>query len=298
MQKRGLIRFFSIILCIVAVLIILPTLFTTNLRVSTSKSGVETLINKVITTDVITEDGAGETTITNQLTDIIHQQIISNYPELDAVSKEQISDYIHKSTFKSFFAEKCSSIVSDLYKGEPTTKITDEDIAALIDDNKWILEENNIEFPEEFKDEIITYIAKSEVVKTINESILQNTIAEHEAWKTVKNLTSITTIVISFVVVLLIFAGIFFINFKTPQSTLLYVGCTTVVTGVTYLIIWAAARFLPQVLNIAVGSMQYVFVTVNHILNTGMIISIIFIVLAVAMFVIYGILQKKKKVNL
>lgn len=297
MEKKGLKRFFSIVLCIAAFLIILPTIFSTNLRTSTSKGGVEQLIDKVITTDVTADNGEVKTTITAQLTDIIHEQIISNYPELDEVSKEQISDYIHKSTFKSFFAEKCSSIVNDLYKGEATTEITEEDIVSLIDDNKWILEENNIEFPEEFTNEVVTYISKSEIVETINKQILQTTIVENKAWKTVKNVTSILTIVISFVVALLLFAGIFFINIKRPQSTLLYAGWTILITGIVYLIIWSAVRFLPTVLNIAAGSMQYIFVVVNHILNTGMIISIIFVVLAVAMFVVYGVLKKKTKTN-
>ncbi len=297
MEKRGLKRFFSIVLCIAAFLIILPTIFTTNLRVSTSKGGVEQLIDKVITTDITAEDGEGKTTITDQLTEIIHKQIISNYPELDSVTKEQISDYIHKSTFKSFFAEKCSSIVSDLYKDEATTKITEEDIVSLIEDNKWILEENNIDFPEEFTNEVVAYIAKSEIVETINKHILQTTIVENKAWQLVKNVTSILTIVISFVVALLLFAGIFSINIKRPQSTLLYVGWTTLITGITYLLIWSAAKFLPSVLNIVAGAMQYIFVVVNHVLNTGMIISIVFIVLSVAMFIVYGVLKKTKKAD-
>ncbi len=290
-SSKAIKRLSSILLCFIAFWLIFATVFTSNVRFATSKNGMENLIKKIVFTSVSPEN---DNEASESLADSIHKEIIKS-PELQSVTKEQVEKYIKKSTFMPFFAEKMSGIVGDLYSGENSVKITEDELAELIDENKWILEENDIEVPENFSKEIAAVIIETDTIKSFNENGLQESVGNLEFMGIVKTVTSIPVLLSATAACLLIFGLIWLINRKRPISMLLYGGWTLITSGAFYLSVWALIKFLPKAFNLSVGIAQYVFTAINHVLNSGMIISVIFVVLSIAMFTVYAILKRKLK---
>ena len=111
------------------------------------------------------------------------------YSELDkqsegglAISLEELNELFDQSTIKDYVADKTASMVSDYYLGEVTTTFESEEIGALLEENKELIEVLIGEpLPEELTQEIVAWVDNSDLVRQIEKEGLSGIVEELDA---------------------------------------------------------------------------------------------------------------------
>lgn len=136
-----------------------------------------------------------------------------------AEKQEVISDFMAESGFNDLIANVMAEGMDAIMSGEEKSLLTNEDIMNFVEENEALIEETfEVEITEEMKSEIEQKVEEAEVEKVFTTKIITETIYETEdnpiaiALKSIKAFFSIKTIIIGYVIALLMWVGIFFLN--------------------------------------------------------------------------------------
>lgn len=107
--------------------------------------------------------------LTDELLDFVYEAVQAEMGVQLPVTREELNDLIEQSTAKDYLAEKAAGLVSDFVRGESTTSIEPEEIRQLIEENQELIEKVTGEpLPQEYKDQIVTWVEENETVQQLN----------------------------------------------------------------------------------------------------------------------------------
>lgn len=153
----GLVAF---VLCVVMFAVTIAGALVVDLRVMTSAGGIREILTQLILPGgsaqsseqisvgpVLTAaSGAGTASdqsggLTGPLVDWAYDVIQDQFAEELPITKDQLTDFLEKSTAKDFISDKVAGVVEDFYNGTSNTTITREEVVQLLEDNKQLIEE-------------------------------------------------------------------------------------------------------------------------------------------------------------
>lgn len=159
-----LLELVAIVLCVALFAVTIAGALIVDLRVMTSQGGFEKILTQLIapTGSVQAVPQPGVTLLSapdqsqdaaNFVTDMIYDMLQENFGQEVPVTKDQISEFIDKSTVTEFIAEKMSGAVNDFLNETSDTTITKDEIMDLVRDNSALLKES---FDIEITDDMMT----------------------------------------------------------------------------------------------------------------------------------------------
>lgn len=153
--------------------------------------------------------------------------------------QEVISDFMAESGFNDLIANVMAEGMDAIMSGEEKALLTNEDIMNFVEENEALIEETfEVEITEEMKGEIEQKVEEAEVEKVFTTKIITETIYETEdnpiavALKSIRVFFSIKTIIIGYVIALLMWVGIFFLNKAQFWFAGFYLAIPAMVIGV------------------------------------------------------------------
>lgn len=156
-----------------------------------------------------------------------------------AEKQEVISEFMAESGFNDLIADVMAEGMDAIMSGEEKSLLTNEDIMKFVEDNETLIEDTfEIDITEEMKGEIEQKVEEAEVEKMFTTKTITETIYETEdnpiavALKTVRAFFSIKTIIIGYVIALLMWVGIFFLNKAQFWFAGFYLAIPSMVIGV------------------------------------------------------------------
>ena len=188
---RIVFAFLSVLLCIALFATTLVTIAVTDLKVVTSRDGLQTIITeaffpksasvrvipKLTGGNAVGGFGAlgslgGEEMDQNMLVDALYDMLAEQAGGELPVSKEEVSELLEESSIPEFISDKAAGIISDVIMGESTTTITKEEVIELIEENADLIEEKlDITIEQEHIDAIGGWIEESEVLENVQQEI-------------------------------------------------------------------------------------------------------------------------------
>ena len=186
---RILLAFLSVLLCVALFATTLVTILVTDLKVVTSKDGLETIITQALfpksSSSRVIPKLAGGSAVSGfgalgslegmdqgLLVDALYGMMEEQFGDELPISKDAVAELLEESTIPEFISDKAASIISDVITGENTTTITKDEVIQLIEDNADLIEEKlNITIEQEHIDAIGGWIEESEVLDNVQESI-------------------------------------------------------------------------------------------------------------------------------
>ncbi len=185
---RILLAFISVLLSIVLFVSTVALILVTDIRVVTSKDGLQTIISQALfpgmARPVYSPLASGATdfggltdgTLQDGLVDSIYELIKDQLGEDIPVSKEDVEAVVSQSTLPEFLADKTAGIVSDIFNGELTTTITKEEVMDLIEENKPLIENTlDITIPAEVVEAVGDWLDENDVTDTFLEEVAEVT---------------------------------------------------------------------------------------------------------------------------
>lgn len=233
-------------------------------------------------------DRSADMDISDTLLDFVYEAMQAEMGLDLPVTREELNNLIEQSTVKDYLAEKAAGLVSDFIRGEATTAIEPEEIRQLIEENQELIEEViGSPLPQEYKDQIVTWVEENETVQQLNkEGIvsliptpeedpnpsqgLANSLYQvNEVMVIVRSVISISTLLCFIGVCLVLMGLIILCNWGNWGTGLRLCGYPVVVAGLP-LFLCLAARFgsapaddpITKVIWTATASLSCVFAIV------------------------------------
>lgn len=188
---RMLLQLISLVLSLVLLATVLATAVVGDIRLLTDKDGIKKIIGSLFSpqTTVVIRPVAGAAGMkpmaeesgvlggldmsSEMLTDWIMDNIGPQLGEDVEISREEIENFLEKSTITDYVSDKVAGYVEDFITGEDTTSITPEEIKDLIEENKPLLEETfQIEINEEVVESITEMVEEIDIDNIVKEETL------------------------------------------------------------------------------------------------------------------------------
>ena len=202
---KVVIGFFSFLLCVILFVSMLATILIADVQVLTQKDNLQKIITQTLFTSAVSRQpqihgvGSGdfapavrpgtaaklpapavrldEAGTTSAIVDFVLDSVLEQYGDELPFTKEDLEEFVEESTLTDFIAEKAASIVSDIYTGENTTTLTQEEIIEQIQQNAELIEEHfGLEITEEVIQQVSTVIEENEIIEQIQEQGVANVI--------------------------------------------------------------------------------------------------------------------------
>lgn len=154
---RILLGFLSIVLCLILFASTLVTILVADVRLVTSKDGLQTIITQALFpksapvrlpapglaagVPVRLEEADTNNEAQGAIVEAIYGMITEQFGDELPISQEQVEEFLSESTLPEFLTEKVAGVVNDIYTGESTTTITKEEIVQLLQENAPIIQE-------------------------------------------------------------------------------------------------------------------------------------------------------------
>lgn len=152
--------------------------------------------------------------------------------------QEIISDFMVDSGFNDMIAEVMADGMDAIMSGEEKALLTNEDIMKFVEDNETLIEETfEVEITEEMKKDIEDKVEEAEIEKVFTTKTITQEIYGTEVnplanvLKGIKTMFSIKTVIIGYVIALLMWVGIFFINKRQIWFAGPYLAIPSMVVG-------------------------------------------------------------------
>ena len=184
---RVLLGFLSVILCILLFVSTLVTIIVADVRLVTSKDGLQTIITQALfpTSAPVRPIGAlaaGVPVLSpvsgtgneaqGAIVDAIYGMLSEQFGEELPISQEQVEQFLSDSTLPEFVSEKVAGIVNDIYTGESTTTITKEEVMDLLTENADLIKENlGVELNTEAIEAVGKWVEENDVMSTVQEEV-------------------------------------------------------------------------------------------------------------------------------
>lgn len=195
----------------------------------------------------------------DSISDAVVGQINENNPDSN-ISEEEVEEFFDESGINEFIGEKFGVAVDALMNGEATTIITNEEIMNFIEDNEELVEDTfDIEITEEDKQKIEDNLVESGIEEALTTETVTNVITETEdnpifgIMKSFRAVFSITVIIAGYVVVALLWLGVFFLNKRQLWYAGPYIGVPAIVVGAGVLISAMGVKLVSAAIASEVG---------------------------------------------
>lgn len=112
--------------------------------------------------DAVAED------LTQQLIDMLYEELGNQLEQEMPVSLEEFTSLINESTAKNYIADKTAALITDYFNDEITTTFEPEEIMALIDENKELIESVVGEpLPDDVAQQVATVFNENSIVQKV-----------------------------------------------------------------------------------------------------------------------------------
>lgn len=189
---RVLLGFLSVILCILLFVSTLVTIIVADVRLVTSKDGLQNIITQALFPTSAPARGVGALaagvpvrftaagTAGNEaqgaIVDAIYGMLSEQFGEDLPISQEQVEQFLSDSTVPEFLSEKVAGIVNDIYTGKNTTTITKDEVMDLLTENADLIKENlGVELTRDSIAVIGDWVEQNDVMGTVQEQVSQIT---------------------------------------------------------------------------------------------------------------------------
>lgn len=180
----------SFFLALILFVSVLATTLIINIRVATSEDTVKEIVHALLSSpsQVNTEpeesnaDVAPSSTyalrreqpdavaedLTQQLIDMLYEELDSQIGEGMPVSQEEFSSLINESTAKDYIVDKTAGLITDYFNDEITTTFEAEEILTLIEENKELIEIIVGEpLPEEVSQQVADVFTENSIIQKV-----------------------------------------------------------------------------------------------------------------------------------
>lgn len=184
---RVLLGFLSVILCILLFVSTLVTIIVADVRLVTSKDGLQTIITQALFptpapvrpmgalaagVPVLSPVSGTGNEAQGAIVDAIYGMLSEQFGEELPISQEQVEQFLSDSTLPEFVSEKVAGIVNDIYTGESTTTITKEEVMDLLTENADLIKENlGVELNTEAIEAVGKWVEENDVMSTVQEEV-------------------------------------------------------------------------------------------------------------------------------
>lgn len=174
MAVRALLVFVSILLCICLTVSLLAATLITDLRQINSRDTFKQAVNVLFSARVSLPrmsqtPGQADSLLTDLIYDFLQEQDIEG---LD-VDKDAIASFIKESTVSEFLSDKSADYIEDLINGTENATLTTDELMALVNENKALLEETfGITLDEQTLQTVEDYISEADIGTLIHEQVL------------------------------------------------------------------------------------------------------------------------------
>ncbi len=167
----------SVILCLVLFVSTLATMLVADVKVATNKDNLQKVISASLCAPTwqmgpITAAAGSDFNVTSgNLSDALVEYAYEAIGGSEVpFSLDDVKAFVEESTLKDFIAEKSASIISDIYTGENTAKISTDEIKTLLTENKDLIKKHfDVELTEEDILSTVTAIEEIPAMKEIQE---------------------------------------------------------------------------------------------------------------------------------
>lgn len=184
---RVLLGFLSVILCILLFVSTLVTIIVADVRLVTSKDGLQTIITQALFptpapvrpigalaagVPVLSPVSGTGNEAQGAIVDAIYGMLSEQFGEELPISQEQVEQFLSDSTLPEFVSEKVAGIVNDIYTGESTTTITKEEVMDLLTENADLIKKNlGVELNTEAIEAVGKWVEENDVMSTVQEEV-------------------------------------------------------------------------------------------------------------------------------
>lgn len=301
----------SIIIAVIMTVVLFCT--TTALivnRIFTEKF-IATAIGSITEIEIpITVDGKEYDNVSDAISGVISESLneasgddLSGTESEADISEEEIEEFIEESGIEDLLAEKLGAGMEAVLDGEDVALLTEDDIMGFIDDNEEVIEDTfEVDITEEMKDELRTEIKEADIEETFTTGTITKYIYEEETnplapvLKTVRTMFTTQMVIIGYVVVLLMWVGIFFINKRQIWNAGLYLGIPATIVGAGVALTALLVKGFSSVAAEELGGFvkPEMFTALNDLLLN---IGVIYIVIGVVFIVVSAVLKSTAKRN-
>lgn len=187
----------------------------------------------------LSETGSVETI--GFILDTVYEQLEEQYGEELAFTQGQLQDFYRQSTLSDFLADKLASCIEDLLNGTDNTRITDEEISALVNDNADLiyavfgvkvddaLRQKALDFSKEAG---LEQLLREQLVGKISQlSLGEDGITVEQILAKLRNLTSLTVLWTLIAIDLVLAALLYLTNWLRLGATLRSIGIPMLTVG-------------------------------------------------------------------
>lgn len=332
---RVLLVLLSIVLCICLFVSLLTTALIADVRLLTSKGGLEKIVTSLIIpqarpshrlplTAAMGSLRLAESNTADALVSWLYDALKSQHGEELAITEEQMNTFLENSTAKEFLIEKTASYMSDFINGTDTTTISSEELKQLIDENSALIESTfGIAVTEDIQDAIVGFVdevnldqvIKTEVIGPLADTTIPgytpqfypsgpnlNSIGSAAGYTVshlmadIRTVTSTTVLIICIVICVLLVTALFFTNRMRLPGTLVCAGVPALIAGILLVIPTVLLQALPGLLDSAAAGAISTVIGVIAPIHYGLLG--LGVALIVAAIVVKIILTQKQKPNI
>ena len=184
----------AILLCIIMFAVTLAGTLVVDLRVMTSQGGIRQIVTQLILPQGLSTGSqypgltaapsqpASKEDLTGPLVDWAYGLLEEQFGEETPLTKEQLTQFLDKSSAKDFLADKIAGAVDDFYNETNETTITRKEVVDLIRDNQQLIKDSfDVEITEEQIQEIQEALEEVKVFDELEEKgfmgVLEETLA-------------------------------------------------------------------------------------------------------------------------
>lgn len=218
------------------------------------------------------------------------------------ISQEEIEEFIEESGIEDLLAEKLGVGMEAVLNGEDVALLTEDDIMDFVEDNQEIIEDTfEVEITEEMKNDLREEIKQSEITDTFTTGAITEVLYEEEnnplapVLNAVRTLFSTPVIIAGYVIVLLMFLGVFFINKRQLWYAGPYLGIPATIVGVGVTITSLLVKGLVSLAEEEMGAAVSVIAEPLHDLMLE--IGVIYILIGVVAIIVSAVVKSALERN-
>ncbi len=285
----------SVIIAIIITMILFSETFILVVnRIFTSKFIAETISNVRFEEIEIPVEVNGRTY--DSISDAVVGEIQESNPEAD-IAIEDVETFFEESGVSDLLGEKMSLAIDAIMNNEETAILTNEEIMQFVEDNEQLVEDTfDIEITEEDKKQLETELEESRIEEIFTTQTITSTIYETEEnplmdiVKVMKTFFSTTLLIVGYVVVVVLFVGLFFLNKRQLWYAGPYIGIPAIVVGAGVLVTALGVKLLSAA--IAENASEFIRPEMfNALIELLLVIGVIHLLLGIVITVVSSVVK-------
>lgn len=293
---KVLLRILSVLLCLGLFASLLATTLILDFRLVTQKDTIRKVANAVFSPSVrtfhtrpmaaavgtavpvTTSETTGQTQ--QALVDWLYTTLKEQHGDELVITQDQMHSFLNQSTTKEYLTDKFASYTEDFINGTSNTTITTEEVVALIEENKALVEQElGITMDPQAWDQVIDFVEQSNIGEVVRDEVIAGvenlsipggsplfpgnapagSDPENSGWggsytigtlmADLRILTSDVALIICIAVNVMLIVALFFANRMHLSSTLCGAGIPVTILGGLLSLVTAVVTMLANVLG-------------------------------------------------